>query len=125
MTAKWGTTEAPELPKDNFFNAPVTGPRPEPLRPPTHFLAAALVTALIAWLLAPLTSEMTHLAGWALGSLGTLGFITAYSAVDAKRAQTTLYAALPAAARLRAGLIMAGFAAGVYHAVWFARAVAS
>lgn len=125
MTARWGTTETPELPKDDIFTASVSAARPEPLRPPTQLLAGALVTALIAWLLGPLTSQMTHLVGWALGSLGTLGFLTAYSAVDVKRAQTTLYAALPAAARLRAGLIMAGFAAGVFHAYFFARAVAS
>jgi len=127
MTTKWGTREAApatQLPPDNFAPAPAEA-RPEPLRPPTELLAGAAATAVVAWLLAALSGQAFHLAGWALGSLGTIGFVTAYSAVDGRRAQSTLYAAFPGAARARTAVVMVGFAAGVYHAILFARAVAS
>lgn len=127
MTVTWGTTQVTEQAEatGGFFPSPTGNARVEPLRPPTHFLALAGATALLSWVLALFAGAPMHLVGWALGSLGTVGFVTAYSAVDAKRAQTTLYAALPAAARLRTVVASAGFAAALLHAYLFAHAVAS
>jgi hypothetical protein len=80
---------------------------------------------LLAWGLLPFGAQALHLVGWGLGSLVTIGFVTAYSAIDGKRSQSTLYTFLPAADRARSLVALAGVVAAAVHAYYFATKVAS
>lgn len=96
-----------------------------PIGPPLGVLLAAGSTAAVAWALLPFHAQPLRLLGWALGSLLTIGLVTAYTAFDAKRSQSTLYAAKPSLARMRSLVALAGVVAAVLHTFAFATKVAS
>jgi hypothetical protein len=98
--------------------------RIEALPPPGSLLLAAVVAAVAALVLVPLASELMHIIGWALGSLATIGLLTAFTAVDAKRSQSTRYVSIPMAGKARAVIAVAGLVAAVLHAFAYATKVA-
>lgn len=105
---------------DWLFEDPTPGLPPatqaQAATPPVGFIALAGVTALAALLLLPLSGLAVHLVGWVLGSLGTIGLLTAFSSADAKRAQSSLYASLAWTGQARLILGVLGVAAAAVHA---------
>jgi hypothetical protein len=92
--------------------------------PPIPLLVLAAASAVAALLLIPFDSERLHLVGWACGSLLSIGLLTTYTAIDAKRGQSTRYAGFPAAARTRTIVAAGALVAASAHAFAFATKVA-
>jgi hypothetical protein len=99
--------------------------RPEAVGPPIGLLSAAAAVVAIAWGLVPFGSPVARLGGWALGSLLTITLVSLYTASDARRSQSSLYAAKPGMAHLRSLVVLAGIMAAAVHAFAFATKVAS
>ena len=103
----------------------IVAPSTVPIGPPTVILIAAALAAGGAWALTLMASQPVRIAGWALGSLLTIGLITRYTVVDARRSQSPRYAGRPSLARLRWMIATAGTLAAVVHTFAFATKVAS
>jgi len=113
------------LSADNEQRPFTTSARPEAVGPPVLVLSAAIAATAAAWALVPVGSQGIRLVGWALGSLLTVTLVSLYTAKDARRSQSTLYAAKPGLTRLRSLVLLAGVVAAAVHAFAFATKVAS
>lgn len=96
-----------------------------PIGPPTGILSAAALAAGAAWVLVFFPGQSVRIAGWALGSLITVGLVTRYTVVDAKRSESPWYAWRPSLARVRWMVAAAGAVAAAAHTFAFATKVAS
>jgi hypothetical protein len=93
--------------------------------PPVALIYCAAFTAAAAVGLLPIPGLALHFAGWVLGSLATLGLLTAYSATDAKRAQSSVYATFAWAGRARVILLAIGMSAAALHSFFIATTLTS
>ena len=93
--------------------------------PPVALIAVGMFTAVASVVLLPIPGLALHFAGWVLGSLATMGLLTAYSAMDAKRAQSSVYATLAWAGTARNVLFVVGMGAAALHSYFVATILAS
>lgn len=89
-----------------------------PLAPPTGWLIGALglLVASSLLLFSGSFSDIWHVVGWLLASIGAISALARFTAVDLTRRQMPNYSPRPAAGHIRLVLALAAIALSAAHA---------